>query len=566
MDVFWNAWRRIELLLAVALIALSLVHMGQMMHAMATGSLSTDEFGTIGSFSSRGPGRVVTDYRAPKNHVLFNLLNSLLPGRESFDPARARVLSLLAVALTAAGILAHAAWRGRWMAGATLLALWTLAPQALSLSLEARGYGFIDFFGVAASIAALEYLREKNRRWLWTLAAATALGAYTVPSFLFFAGPLMLLVWLADRTRWSFFAGLAAAVTTLLLYAPILKPLLAVFTGYGDHSEHEADFREISGLLSAAKLYLLQAEDWQTWALLGVLALAPFAALARREDRAGLRVVAGAAIVFCLVVLALRTPPIRTAAFVFLPLGIAGLWTLGDALRIRAPWPPLVWTATGTLLLCGLFGTVRDFQFTPTENWTLAARGIDAAFPPGMRLDFQRYAKYLKQTLPDATARSADFDLTAFAEGRLVVADAGNKWATGCRFSPPAGMDRVVQWTVPGTIRDIVLTFRLPSDSGLAAAPAPLGDGRADTGVALQPSEVELHPAAGTTGHALVLLLDRAPKPHELTIEADGHHARAVVVAGNAVVIPLQPSKPATMRLRAAPGSNLTATEAWITR
>jgi hypothetical protein len=538
--------------------------MGQMMRAMATSSLSTDEFGTIGSFSAHGPWRVITDYRAPKNHVFFNLLNSLLPGRKSYDAARARALSLVAVALTAAAILAHAAWRGRWMAGATLLALWSLAPQALTLSLEARGYGFVGFFGVAASLAALEYLRGKDRRWLWALVAATALGAYTLPSFLFFAGPLMLLVWLADRTRWSFFAGVGAVVATLLLYAPILKPLLAAFGGYDVQGENEADFRSISGLLSAAKLYLFQAEDWQTWALLGVLALAPFVLLVRREDRAGLRVVAGAALAFCLAMLVLRTPPIRTAAFVFLPLGIAGLWAIGDGLRGRAPLRPLVWTAASALLLIALFGAVRGFRFTPTENWTLAARGIEAAFPPDVRLDFQRYAKYFKQTLPDADTRSADYDPAAFAASRLVVADAGNKWAEGSRFAPPAGVDRVVQWTVPGTIRNIVLTFRLPADPGLAAAPAALVDGRADTQIALQPRETVLHPAPGTQGKALVVLLDRPSSPRELTIDAgDGIHP---VFAGNAVVIPLPPHPPAAVRLHTAPGSNLTATEAWITR
>jgi hypothetical protein len=561
MDVFWNAWRRIELLLAAALIALSLVHVGQTMRAMATNSLSTDEFGTIGSFSAHGPWRVITDYRAPKNHVFFNLLNSLLPGRKSYDAARARALSLVAVALTAVAILAHAAWRGRWMAAAVLLALWSLAPQALPLSLEARGYGFLGFFGVASSLSALEYLRGKNRAWLWALAAATALGAYTLPSFLFFAGPLMLLVWLADRTRWSFFAGLGAVAATLLLYAPILKPLLAAFGGYDVQGENEADFRNLHGLLSAAKLYFFQAEDWQTWALLVVLALAPFAPLARREDRAGLRVVAGAVVVFCVAMLALRTPPIRTAAFVFLPLGIAGLWAIGDGLRARTPLRPLAWTAAGALLLVALFGAVRGFHFTPTENWTLAARGLEAAFPSDMRLDFQRYAKYFKQTLPDADARSADYDPATFASGRLVVADAGNKWAEGSRFAPPAGMDRVVQWTVPGTIRNIVLTFRLPTDSGLFHAPAPLVDGRADTQVALQPRETVLHPAPGVEGQALVVLLDRPSSPHELTIEA-GDGVRPVF-AGNAVVIP---HPPAAVRLHAMPGSNLTATEAWITR
>ncbi len=75
--------RRAELLLAAALIALSLFTRGKWRWRWPASSLSTDEFGTVGSFSSKGPLNVMTDYRAPKNHVFFNLLNSILPGRES---------------------------------------------------------------------------------------------------------------------------------------------------------------------------------------------------------------------------------------------------------------------------------------------------------------------------------------------------------------------------------------------------------------------------------------------------------------------------------------------------
>src|SRR5690554_4355681 len=92
--------RRLENLLAIALVALSLLLTGRMAVAMATHSLGTDEFGTIGSFSSKGPMRVVTDYRAPKNHIFFNLLNSLLPARDSLAAARARALSIAATVLT----------------------------------------------------------------------------------------------------------------------------------------------------------------------------------------------------------------------------------------------------------------------------------------------------------------------------------------------------------------------------------------------------------------------------------------------------------------------------------
>ena len=568
MDVFWNAWRRIETLLAIVLIGLSLVLTCRMIQSMATTSLSTDEFGTIGMFSAKGPLRVVTDYRSPKNHVFFNLLSSLLPGRKSYDPARARAVSLAAVALTAICLIAWSVWRNRWMEGAVLFALWSSAPQMLSISLEARGYGLVGLFGTVAAISAVEYLRTRNRSWLWAVAAATAMGGYTMPAFLFFAGPLMLILWAVDRTRWSFLAGVVAVAGTLLLYAPVLKQVLAAFHGYGVQGEFEADFRSIHGVLTAAKLYLFQGQDWQTWGLLAALALAPFLPLPSivdRGEKAGLRVVAAASVCLFATMLVLRTPPIRTAAFAMLPLGIGGFWALGNILRGTLPriLRATVWMLVAGALIVALARAVACFQFTPTEDWNLAARGIDAAFPPTMHVDFQRYAKYLGNTLPDADARTAKYDPAALASGTLLVADAGNKWAEGRRFAPPAGMSRMAQWVIPGTIRDMALTFRLP-EQALVKGPSHIVDGRLDTGVDLSPG-VTLHlEPAPASARALVILLDRAVRSDEVIVSAPVKP----LVAGNAIVLPLPPNGlDSPINVRSAPGIRpLNAMEAWISR
>jgi hypothetical protein len=568
MDVFWNACRRIETLLAVVLIGLSLVLTCRMMHSMATTSLSTDEFGTIGMFSAKGPLRVVSDYRSPKNHVFFNLLSSLLPGRKSYDPARARIVSLAAVALTALCLVAWSAWRDRWMEGAVLLALWSSAPQMLSISLEARGYGLVALFGTVAAISTIEYLRNRNRSWLWVLATATALGGYTMPAFLFFGGPLMLILWAADRTRWSFLAGVAAVAGTLLLYAPVLKQVLTAFHGYGVQGEFEADFRSAHGVLTAAKLYLFQGQDWQTWGLLAVLGLAPFLPLPSivdRGERVGFRVVAAAAVCLFAMMLVLRTPPIRTAAFAMLPLGIGGFWALGDLLRGTLPRVAraAIWVLVAGALIVSLARAVVGFQFTPTEDWNLATQGIEAAFPRSVHVDFQRYAKYLGNTLPDADARDAKYDPTALAAGTLIVADAGNKWAEGRRFAPPAGMPRMAQWVIPGTIRDMVLTFRLP-EQPLVDGPSHVVDGRMDTGANLSAGvTLQLEPLPASA-RALVILFDRAVIPGEVIITPSVNP----LAAGNAIVVPLSPKGlDSPITLRSTPGNRpLNAMEAWISR
>ena len=549
--------------LAIVLIALSLFHVGQMTVAMATSSLSTDEYGTVGSFSSKGPLHVMTDYRAPKNHVFFNLLNSILPGRESLDPTRVRSLSILATMLTALVLIAYAAWRGRWMESAVLLALWNTAPQALQLSMEARGYGFLGLFAVLATLATLEYATHRDRKWLWALGVSVALGVYTIPGFLFFAGPLMLLLWLVERTRVTFFAGAITGGAILLLYAPLLGEVFSAFTGFHQDKD-EADFVSAHALVRASKLYLFQSEDWEAWSLLAMLALAPFAtpAVNRREITA-LRVVTGSCLIYFAILLALRTPPLRIAAFALLPLCIAGLMAIGAWFRKPAFLRMLVCCLIAIFLACHLALAIGTFRFLPTEDWSLAGRAIDAAFPKSTRIDFKRYAKYLQKTLPGAAERSSDYDDAAFASGGLVVADAGNKWAEGDRFVPPKGLSRVVQWTIPGTIRDIDLTFRLPEATGFPGAPAALTDGSIETGVNLKSSDLSLHVDPTEGAYSMIILLNRAVNPGEaLRVDSIG----GAVVAGNAVIVPLIPRAPADVRLHATGGSDLRAVEAWITR
>lgn len=564
METAPRPWRRVEIWLAAAVLAASLLSAGLTARAMATSSLSTDEFGTVGTFSSRGPWRVITDYRAPKNHIFFNLLNSVLPGRESLDPARARALSIAATLLTGALIAAYAARRGQWLEGAALVGVWTLAPEALTLSMEARGYGFLGLFAVVAAIATLEYFRRPRRRWLVALGLAAALGVYTIPSFLFFAGPLLLLIWLAKRTRETFLAGALAGVAILLLYAPVLPQLAAAFGQY--QTSDEAEFSRISSLWKAVRLFVAPGPDAAMVAVLAALLLAPLALFRwQSSDRAGLVLVAAASALYFAILLVLHTPPLRVAAFGFLPAMLAGFLATGAAIR-RSPAAlrPLFAVGVSAVLLLSLFRAARDFDFLPTENWTLAGRAIDAGFPKETRVDFRRFAKYLRHTLPDAESRSADFDAAAFARGELIVADAGNKWVEPPRFHPPANVPDVLQWIIPGRIRDTILTFRRPADSAAEGIPPALADGDARTTLALPPSGTTLRLVPPATARALVVLLDQTTATRQLDVRAGG---AAAFLAGNAVVVPLLPtsSRPIEVTLRPRV-DGLAATEAWIVR
>jgi len=542
---------------------LGLFLVGKMALAMATSSLSTDEFGTVGSFSSKGPGHVMTDYRAPKNHVFFNLLNSLLPGRESLAPARVRALSILATALAALVLVFYGAWRERWMESAIVLALWSTAPQSLSLAMEARGYGFLDLFAVLATVATFEYAASRHRLWLWILSGSITLGVYTIPGFLFFGAPLLLLLWLTERTRGAFAAGAFTAVAILALYAPLVTQVVAEFTGF-HQDKAEADFASVHALVRAVKLYFFASDDWESWSILLLLALAPFAAPPiRPRESSALRIVTISCLVYLGILLALKTPPVHVAAFTMLPLALAGLWAIGGWLRK----PAFLRAGACALLALALGGqlafAIATFRFTPSEDWALAGRAVDAAFPDSTHVEFKRFAKYLQKTLPRAGQRSADYNDMQFSCGYLVVADAGNKWAEGDRFTPPKGLDRVVQWVIPGTIRDIDLTLRVLPTNGRPTAPPALADGSANTGIDVPPEGYTFdcgEPAAGEK--ALIVLFNRTVTPDELRITASGTQP---LVAGNALVAPFRQGAPLRLQI-AAGGARLQIVEAWITR
>ncbi len=539
-----RSWLRIEVILGVVLMLLALLQTGQMMGAMASNSLGTDEFGTVGTFSSKGPVRVITDYRAPKNHVFFNLVNSVLPGRESLQPARVRLLSILATAAIPVLLALFALATGRYLESGVFLAFWSLAPQMLEVSMEARGYGFLAFFALLASIATFAYLRSDHRFWLTLAAVAVVLGAYTIPSSLFFGGPLLIFLWLVTRRREVFLTGAVAGGALLLLYSPLLTQLFAAFTEF--QGDAERDFASWQGILRATKLYLFSASDPATLAFFAGIALTPFVLLlvARRDpDARAFAIISASALATFGILLLLQSPPVRVAAFAMVPFAFAGIFAAGLVLREFAPFPLriLVVAPLGYVLVTTAGPALRAVNFVPAEDWTRAANWIDAALPPNAQVDFKQRAKYLKQTLADHEQRGTSFDEAAFAAGELVVADAPNKWAGEKKFTRDPAETRLAQVTVPGTIRDITLTFLRPAENLIPDLPAELHDGSMETG--LPPTDLVFR---ATGGHALVILLDR-PVRQRLAVAhvrdvASGEKLfedPGVVHAGNSVAIPI---------------------------
>lgn len=562
---------RLEVIIAAVLIACSFLQIGRMIGAMATTSLMTDEFGSICAYSGNGPLRVITDYRAAKNHIFFSLLNSVLPGRASMNPARARALSFAAVSAFALLIVAYSAYRGQLYEGAILLTLWTFAPENLELCLEARGYGFLALAALAASVCVIEYLHTDHPRWIYSAAIAVVLATYTIPGFLFFGGPLLFFTWLARRERRTFFVGLAAGAAIIALYSPVAPELLKVFRNYS--AIYQTDFDSAGSILRVIQMYLLPLPMWMVYGPAILLALAPFAMAGKAPRSAGTRVVIGSAVIFLVLMLCLRSAQIRMANFDVVPFALSGIFAIGTLVRAQPTAVRVVISsALGVILILRIAPAVHDFDFQPHEDWSLAGRVGDLAFPPEAGIDFQRYAKYLEYTLTEPQRRSQAFKKGEYLAGRLVVADASNKWSTGRQFARPASELHNAEIVLPGATRDIVFTFQIPVTDPWTSCPPELTDRDSRTGIwlgkAVALKKDNLHGV-----QAIVLLASHEISRRDLVLTAsDAAKGRMLtrncLAAGNAIVIPLDERDRASGDLMlniSSKESDLSLVEAWVT-
>lgn len=541
---------------------------------MATSSLWTDEYGTVGTFSSKGPLRVLTDYRKPKNHVFFNLINSVLPGRESFNPARVRLLSIGAAGAFLAILVAYGIWRRALFESSVVLTLWTFSVDSLPLGMEARGYGFLTLAALISFIGVTEYFRTSKSAWLYAAAGAVVLGTYTIPAFLIYGGPLMILVWALRPTKHTFIVGVATAALIGLLYSPLATQFLSAFQSYGD--QYGEGFNSLGSITRSMSVYLLAMSPAAYWLLIGGLCAAAVFAGIRWPERRGLLVVMGAAAAFFVVLLILRTSPLRMTNMGWVPFLLAGIFGVGACLAIL-PWGvrAVIFSAVFGLLLVKLAPNLRTFQFEPQENWALAGDIAHQAFPKSTGIDYLRYAKYLLYTLPDAKKRAVDFDEKAYLAGEIVVVDAANndpsEWSRGQVFKrPPEERHNatIVMW---GGGRNFFYTFQIPQNALLLSLPTELTDRDASTGARLNEQGIALPAQVLMEGQSVVFLFQGDTKNVTFSAKEAGTSrdlSGPAIFTANSIIFPVPKTEggkpPIEFNLSSA-AQNVTLVEAWAT-
>jgi hypothetical protein len=393
------------LLIALVILA-GLVSFQKYLAAMATTSLWTDELWSVLHYSGKGPWTVVTLYDAPNNHIFFNLLNSVTPGRGSVEPLRARIWSFAAVTTLLAGFLAYFARRRALAWGAVPFLLFAAGPEFLDLTLQARGYGLLSLAALAASVSTVDYIRSERPRTLAFLGVTSILGAWTVPTFVFFVAPLWAVLLLAVRRRQVLLGAALSGAGILLVHLPVASQLLHQVSHFEERWGRQ--YSSLGAVRETIVLYLLPpvvvGRTLGNPALLalgaGLLLLVGLAWRRNRVEAKGISVLLGSVAAFFAICLVLQTPFIRSTAFIAVPIAFAVTLAASAAefpggIRLRRVGA----LAAVTFLLVRGVSAARSFTFTPLEHWKEMATILKETFPEGTTFFVTKEPQYLNAYL-----------------------------------------------------------------------------------------------------------------------------------------------------------------------
>ncbi len=418
----WMRW--VEILAALALVAVSCFYLFQIVQIMVTTPLQGDEVGTIKTFSSKGAKYVATHYGVAKNHIFFNLLNAWTPNHKDYTPWRGRLWSFVAFAGLLTLALRFFIRRQWYLEGALFFFFSTSSQKMLETNLAARGYGLLAFFTLAGCLLVHGYFEKPGWKPAAWLCLCVTLGTYTMPHYILYGGVLISLLFLRTWDWRVCLLGIATVIAIGLLYAPVLSQLSAVVGKYADtYGESYPDFNAVYTTVS---YYLLQQKPWVVFAALMGTLLAPFVLWSRTNSTGkALQLLVVTAFVFLVICLKLETPRLRTTDFVTIPLLFAGLLSAGRIYRFEhiSSLRPLLALACVAPLIFTTWNRANDFHFTSKENYLGSSQIIRAIFPTGVAVHVNERPDKLQHTLPAGYVNPVPFDSEAWKRGELVMLD-----------------------------------------------------------------------------------------------------------------------------------------------
>ncbi len=397
--------------------------------AMANTSLWTDELFTTRHFTSDGPLNAITNYKTANNHVFHSLLTSILPG-DPRSPLRARFWPIAFTGATFLIVVVHFARRRQFLAGSLLVYGFAINVAWLDLNMQSRGYGPLALMALLTALGVKRFLETDRAVYLWLVTVPVVLGTWALPSYLFFAAPMLVGLLAITRSRKVLIHAVAAAAAVLLTYLPILSDLVKATRNYAEEFGGE-NFTSLNQVGASFTTYLFQATGfgrfwWVAVAAVGISAVAVLGLRwAGRPAILFAVLMFGSAVAFYGICLLLRTPILRTTAFVMWPVASAAATLVGEATRrARHPIPIALATVVLVALLTpNAVSKTRGFTFTPLENWQTTTRYIAAIVPDGSSVYGTWSPEYADDYLSDRFTVVRKPNPALFAAGRLVILD-----------------------------------------------------------------------------------------------------------------------------------------------
>ena len=424
-----------EMMLTLVVLVVILTYVYSWSQTMASHSLWTDEIYTISNFSSKGPIVTLTDYHAPNNHIFFNFVNSLFPGADSYDPLRARIVSIVSVYCSLIAIV----WfffRQSWFFAAALAAFaLTNSWTHMDSMMQARGYGIAVLCVVILAFSTYLYIIERKSVWMVWMLVASVIGIWTVPTFGFFALPMNCLVAFTVREKKLIFGLLLSYCAVAALYAPLMLVMLrinAAYTGQG-----WAEFGSFDAVFTTLRDYLFSDSSKALISLFGIctalIVLFPWKKLGFGSKVSPFRIISASIWLFFIICLLLTTPAIRSVAFVVVPFFLVLIsvsyvliehFRIGKYLKIVL-FPVIAFFIYGDI---AEKNKVLDMYYVPHENWMEVAAVVRQIFPPDQVSVFNsRGTGYLQKYLPSNYTMRDAFNEHEFVTKQQVVIDGDYK-------------------------------------------------------------------------------------------------------------------------------------------
>ena len=390
---------------------------------MATTSLWVDELYSIKEYSAKGPSFTMTHY-IPNNHIFFNLLNSVTPGHDRFNPLRARLWSVVFVALAFLIIIVSQALAGQLFEGGFQSFLFLANLSYLDLILQARGYSVLAFATMSCIVLTWDYFRRPSLVAFVGMALVVWLGAWSVPSFVFFGGALFLVLLIYTRD-WRWLAsGLFALALSVLSYWPIRSAVLESSRTYAAQWGTEfATWAAIGDIFSGYLCF--GANAWLTFLVVTLVTVAFLLGHIESPAEKASLCLGLAMLLSFMVCLKLQTPLRRTMAFTVIPFGFIMATLLARLLRSMASrWQRLgIMFGITIAALAFAIHIQKTFRFVPMEAWLETARTIERRFPKGTEVVSQFTPEWLSVYLSPDYHVTQQFDTAKFVATKQIVVD-----------------------------------------------------------------------------------------------------------------------------------------------